>query len=69
MVMPGMTGRQLAERLCSSRPGMKVLFVSGYTNDVVVRGGELDAGVAFLQKPFTPDSVGRKIREVLGVAT
>jgi len=66
MVMPHMTGRQLAERLRSSRPGIKVLLVSGYTNEVVVRNGALGAGIAFLQKPFTPDSLGRKIREVLG---
>jgi CheY-like chemotaxis protein len=66
MVMPGMTGRQLADRLRSSRPGIRILFTSGYTNDVVVRSGHLDPGTAFLQKPFTPDSLGRKIREVLG---
>ena len=68
MVMPGMTGRQLADRLRSSRPGIRVLFVSGYTNDVVVRNGHVDPGIAFLQKPFTPDSLGRKIREVLGAS-
>ena len=66
MIMPRMTGRQLAEALRRSRPGIKVLFVSGYSNDVVVRSGALEEGMAFLQKPFTPDSLGRRIREVLG---
>jgi CheY-like chemotaxis protein len=65
MVMPGMTGRQLADRLRASRPGIRVLFVSGYTNDVVVRSGDLDEGMAFLQKPFTPDQLARKLRELL----
>ena len=65
VVMPYMNGRELAERVRSRRPGVRVLFTSGYTDDAILRHGVLDEGVPFLQKPITPASLMRSVRETL----
>ena len=65
VIMPEMSGRQLADRLRDGRSELKVLFVSGYTDDAIIRHGILEPGIAFLQKPFTPEALARKVRAVL----
>jgi PAS domain S-box-containing protein len=65
VVMPGMNGRELAQLACAKRNDLKVLYVSGYTGEAVLQNRLLEPGVAFLQKPFTPDVLARKTRELL----
>jgi CheY-like chemotaxis protein len=65
MVMPGMSGTELAERLADIRPRMKVLFVSGYTDDQVLRDGLLNASSHFIGKPYSVTQLTSKVREVL----
>ncbi len=65
VVMPGLNGRELASRLADLRPDARVIFMSGYTDDAVTRHGVLEPGSAYVQKPFTPDAIARKVREVL----
>ena len=65
MVMPEMNGRALAEQLCQLRPSLRVLYMSGYTDDDIVRRGMLGPGTGFLEKPFTPDMLARAIRGAL----
>lgn len=65
VIMPGMNGREVVERLLAARPGLPYLFMSGYTDDEVLRRGVLQGDSPFLQKPFTADQLARKIREVI----
>jgi signal transduction histidine kinase/ActR/RegA family two-component response regulator len=65
VVMPQMSGPELAKRLASARPEMKVLCMSGYTDDSIVRHGVLEAHIAYLQKPITPEALNTRVREVL----
>jgi CheY-like chemotaxis protein len=65
VVMPEMSGSQLVAEVLKARPGIRVLFMSGYTDDEVMRRGVIDGQTAFLQKPFTPDMLAHKVRDVL----
>lgn len=65
VIMPGMGGSELRDRVTGLRPEIKVLFMSGYTDDAITHGGVLDSDAAFIEKPFTPDSLSRKIRDVI----
>jgi two-component system cell cycle sensor histidine kinase/response regulator CckA len=65
VVMPGMSGREVAALLAPAHPKMKTLYLSGYTDESIVRHGMLEVGVAFLQKPFTAEALARKVREVV----
>ena len=65
VVMPGMNGSELATQLVLHHPEMKVLFTSGYTEDVISHHGVLAEGVSFIGKPYTPSALGRKVREII----
>jgi CheY-like chemotaxis protein len=65
VVLEQMSGPELAQRLVQLRTDLKVLYVSGYTDDAIIHQGVLKHGTAFLQKPFTTDALARKIREIL----
>jgi FixJ family two-component response regulator len=66
--MPVMGGPELARRLATTRPEMRVLYMSGYTDDAIIHHGVLQEGTAFLEKPFTAEAFGRKLREVISVS-
>ncbi|HXJ05866.1 MAG TPA: PAS domain S-box protein [Candidatus Acidoferrum sp.] len=65
IVMPGTSGRELAKRIAARHPRTRILFMSGYTDNVLAEGGVLEAGLSFLQKPFTPGAQVQKVRDVL----
>jgi CheY-like chemotaxis protein len=68
VIMPNLSGRELAERLERLQPGIKVLFMSGYTDDSIVQRGVLEQNAQFIQKPFNPEALAGKVRTILGPA-
>jgi PAS domain S-box-containing protein len=69
VVMPHINGRDLAQRLLTIRPDMRVLYMSGYTENAVIEHGMLDSSMEYMQKPFAPEQLVRRVREILGVAS
>jgi DNA-binding response OmpR family regulator len=65
VIMPGLTGRQAAEKIKSSRSEVEILFISGYTSEAIAKHGVLEPGANYLSKPFAPDDLLRKVRDVL----
>jgi CheY-like chemotaxis protein len=65
VILPGASGREIARQVVATRPSLRVLYMSGYTDEVIAHHGMLEAGLAFVQKPFTGDLLARRIREVL----
>jgi CheY-like chemotaxis protein len=65
MVMPGMSGRELADKVLASKPDVRVIYMSGYTDDMLLHAGALGPGAAFLRKPLRPDVLASRVREVL----
>ncbi len=68
VIMPRMNGRELATKLAAIRPGIKVLYASGYTENVIAHHGVLDEGVEFLAKPYRPTTLAARVRQVLDQA-
>ena len=68
IIMPQMNGRELTERIRPLRPALRILYMSGYTDDAILRNAVMEDGIPFLQKPFTPEGLARKVREVLDPA-
>jgi CheY-like chemotaxis protein len=68
VLMPGMKGRELVERLAKLRSGIKVLYMSAYTEDAAINIGVLSPGTAFIEKPFSPDDLANKVREVINAS-
>ncbi len=68
VIMPQLGGKEMTEQLVLRRPDAKILYMSGYTDDALLHQGILDEGIAFLEKPFTPDSLSKRVREVLDTA-
>jgi two-component system, cell cycle sensor histidine kinase and response regulator CckA len=68
VVMPVISGQELAKRIRASRPSLPVLFMSGYNEEAVLQDGVLVSGTAFLEKPFTPSFLLHRVREILSAA-